>query len=646
MSIFDYFKKNKNENESVNGFEALEQPVGEERINQLNEILNRYKSGKANTEKRALENYKYYKLRQWELMRDGKDKKAQQVEPKSAWLFNAIANKHADAMDNFPSPNILPREENDKAEAKRLSSIVPVILDQCEFEQTYSDAWWDKIVTGTAVYGVFWDGNKLNGLGDIDIQRINLLNLYWEPGITDIQQSRYVFHVELADNESLLSQYPQLKDKLGGGSKTSAKYEYDESVDTTDKSQVVDCYYKVQKGNKTILHYIKYVNSVVLFATENSDEYKETGWYEHGQYPFVFDTLFPNAGTPAGFGYIDIGRDAQNYIDRVGQAILKNTLIGATPRFFAPNNSNVNEEEYADLTKGIVHCNGQAGDIQPIVTKGLDGAYINVLDGKINELKEVTGNRDISTGGTASGVTAASAIAAMQEAGSKLSRDASKAAYRAYKQLILLIIELIRQFYDVSRSFRITGENGDYQFETFSNENIRPQPQGEIANDGTVMPEMGVDVLERIPLFDVEITAQKQSPYSKMSQNELALQLYQLGFFNPELADQALSCLDMMDFDRKDSVIQKISNNSQLLQALVNTQQQALALAQMVDEDRGSNIAQEMAMGINGAMSEPVTRGNIQPNVADKQALGGEGISESNTTKKARQHTAEMTNPT
>ena len=51
--------------------------------------------------------------------------------------------------------------------------------------------------------------------------------------------------------------------------------------------------------------------------------------------------------------------------------------------------------------------------------------------------------------------------------------------------------------------------------------------------------------------FDVEITAQKQSPYTKMAQNELALQFYSAGFFNPQMADQALACLDMMDFPRK-----------------------------------------------------------------------------------------------
>ena len=98
-------------------------------------------------------------------------------EPASAWLFNSIANKHADAMDNYPEPVILPREYNDKDEAKALSSILPVILERNDFEKTYSDAWWYKLKTGTACYGVFWNNRLEKGKGDSDIKQIASLEL-------------------------------------------------------------------------------------------------------------------------------------------------------------------------------------------------------------------------------------------------------------------------------------------------------------------------------------------------------------------------------------------------------------------------------------------------------------------------------------
>ena len=623
---------------AMDGFKALAQVIGREQIQAAQQTLNKYKEGKANLEQRIVENEQWFKLRHWECMRKSE---TNQVEPSSGWLFNSIANKHADAMDNFPSPNVLPREEGDKSEAEMLSSIIPVILEQNDFEETYDNVWDYKLKAGTGIYGVFWDKEKMNGLGDITIRKVDIINLFWESGITDIQRSRNLFHVELADNDLLLGAYPQLEGKLGNSTMDISKYIYDDSVDTNNKSAVVDWYYKKRNAQgKIVLHYCKYVNDVVLFATENDPEYAERGWYDHGLYPFVFDPLFSVEGTPCGFGYIDVGKSAQEYIDRGNQAIMQNMLANAKPRHFIRGDGSVNEEEYADLSKDFIHVDGNLGQdsILPVQGKPLNDIYVQVINNKIDELKEVTGNRDISTGGTTSGVTAASAIAAMQEAGSKLSRDNNKASYRAFRKVCLMVIELIRQFYDIPRCFRIMGENGAARFVQYSNAGISPQFQG---------IEMGVDMGYRVPLFDIEITAQKQSPYSKMSQNELALQFYSAGFFNPQMADQALACLDMMDFDRKQFIMQKIAQNGGMYQQMLMMQQQMLQMAQVIDQAKGTNMAEQVAAGITGGVA-PAPMGGEDPgaNVDETEALGGNEKSEASNTKKARQRVAESTDPT
>lgn len=640
MALFDFLKKGAPPTAQGMPMGAVKQPIGKKQVQEAYQTLLKYKQGKANLEQKIVDNEQWYKIRHWECMRD----KKKDVQPASAWLFNCIANKHADAMDNFPSPNILPREEGDKGEAEMLSSIVPVVLDQNEFEQTYSDVWHYKLKAGTGVYGVFWDNTKLNGLGDISIRKVDLINLFWESGITDIQKSRNVFHVELADNDLLVGSYPQLAGKLSGSTIDVNKYVYDDAVDTSNKSAVIDWYYKKNQNGRTVLHYCKFVNDEVLFATENNPQFAERGWYDDGEFPFIFDVLFPVEGSPAGFGYIDIGKDAQTYIDRGDQAIMMNMLANAKPRHFIRDDGSVNEEEYADMSKDFIHVDGSLGQdsILPVQGKPLNDIYVTVKNNKIDELKETTGNRDISTGGTTSGVTAASAIAAMQEAGSKLSRDNSKSAYRAYRKMILMVIERIRQFYDMPRCFRIIGENGTARFVEYSNANLQASP---------ITTEFGIEMGGRKPLFDIEVTAQKQSPYSKMAQNELALQFYQAGFFNPQMSDQALACLDMMDFDRKQFIMQKIAQNGTMYQQILMMQQQMLAMAQIVDKHEGSNLAQQIAAGITGGVApSPIggASGNAPAeNVEHTEALGGkEGTKESSTTKKARQRVAESTDPT
>lgn len=607
--------------------------IDSDRVREATRILNEYKKSKANLDAKIIDNEQWYKLRHWDQMRKSKNEgKEDEVEPVSAWLFNVLANKHADAMDNFPSPNVLPREEGDKNEAKVLSSILPVILDQNGFKKTYSKVMHHKIRSGTGAYGIYWDATKHNGIGDIAINRVDVLNLYWEPGITDIQESKNLFHTTLVDNDILEQSYPQLKGQLKTSSIDVKKYLYDDTVDNNNKSVVVDWYYKIFDGTKSILHYCKYVNDTVLYATENetqpfTDELgniikppmSEVGLYEHGKYPFVFDVLFTMEGTPAGFGYIDVGMHPQEYIDRGDQAIMENMLANAKPRFFGKEGAGINVDEFMDLRNPIVHVQGSLeGAVSPIPHTPFPSIYLEVKNSKIDELKETTGNRDVATGGTSGGVTAASAIAAQMEASSKLSRNSNGESYEAFKEVCLIVIELIRQFYDIPRFFRVMGDGGVESFVEYSNSKLVPQAQGD---------EMGVQTGTRLPLFDIEVTAQKQSPYTKMAQNELALQFYQLGFFNPQMADQALACLEMMDFDRKSEVMNRIAQNGAMFQQILMLQAQLSAL-------------QGQAQGV-----APNGNGNV--NVEQTEALGGkEGGKESSVTKKARERVAGLTDPT
>ena len=562
--------------------------IGQDEICKAREILQKYKAGKANLEARIIENEQWWKLRHWEQIRGNKPPK--DIEPTSAWLFNSIANKHADAMDNYPEPCVLPREEGDRQDAQTLSSILPVILEQNQYEQVYSDVWWYKLKTGTGVKGIFWDTRKSGGLGDIAIEKVDLLSLFWEPGITDIQKSRHLFHVQLVDNELLEGQYPQLKGKLGQSSMEVAQYIYDDAVDTSEKSAVVDWYYRLWDGSRQVLHYVKFVNNEVLFASENEKDYRERGFYDHGKYPFVFDTLFVEEGTPAGFGYIDIMKDTQMYIDKLGQATMKSMLMSSKKRYFIRQDGSVNEQEFANWDNELIHVQGNLGEdsIRELAPNPIGNINVQMMQLKIDELKETSGNRDFSQGGTSSGVTAASAIAALQEAGSKLSRDMLKSSYRAFTQECYLILELIRQFYDEPRQFRITGQMGQEAFVSYDNGGIRPQEQG---------MAFGEDLGMRMPVFDIKVRAQKSNAFSRVSQNEMAKEFYGMGFFNPQYADQALSCMEMMDFEGKDMVMQRIAQNGTMFQQL---QQMQMQMEQMAALMQAAGLVPPMAGAADG----------------------------------------------
>ena len=524
--------------------------IGTEEVRRAADILRRYHAGKRQLEQRIIDNEQFWKLRHWQQMeKTGQGGNPADPQPTSGWLVNCILSKHADAMDCYPEPTVLPREPGDREEAGKLTRILPVILKKNGFKRTYSSAWWYKLKSGCAVYGVFWDAGKLNGLGDISIRRMDLLNLFWEPGVTDIQDSPHFFSTELQDREVLEERYPQAKGKADRGGWTLSRYLYDDAVDTSGKVLVVDWYYHTRENGRRVLQYCKFVGDTVLYATENDPDMRNRGWYDHGRYPFVFDVLFPEEGTPAGYGYVDLCKSPQKQIDLMNQAILKNTLASATPRFFVRSDGAVNENEYADWTRPFVHTNGNLGSdsIAPIQTAGLDSVYVAILQSKIAEMKETAGNRDVANGGTAGGVTAATAIAALQEAGGKLSRNMIDDGYEAFSDVVTLCIELIRQFYSLPRQFRLLGVMGQEEFVSYDSRGLQPQA----VDDGVVSGY-------RVPEFDLEVSAQDENPYKTMEYNQLALQLFQMGFFRADMADQALRCLELMDFKNKDRLMSSI----------------------------------------------------------------------------------------
>lgn len=611
-------------------------PIGENEIKKASEVMKKYHDGKKSLENRIIANEEYWKQKHWEQIRN---KKSGDPEPTTAWLFNSIANKHAAAMDNYPEPNVLAREEGDKHDAKMLSDIIPVVLEQADFEQVYNDVWWYKLIKGTGIYGVFWDKSLDNGLGNINIKKMDILNLFWEPGIQDIQKSRNFFSVNLVDKDILEQQYDFLQGKLSSGTLDISNYLYDDTVDTTDKTIVVDWYYKKFKNGNQVVHYCKYVEGHVLYATENDPNLADTGLYNHGKYPFVFDVLFPEEGVPAGFGYVDVIKDTQMYIDKLNQVILKNALMASRPRYFASDNADINIEEFADWEKDFVHVSGSHLDdtkIKQIVVNPLDSVYLNILQNKIEELKETSGNRDFSQGGTTSGVTAASAIAALQEAGGKLDRDSIKSAYRSFTEICYICVELIRQFYDEPRKFRIVGERGAEEYITYSNQNIKPQMQGNLA---------GINLGSRMPVFDIKITAARKSTFSRISQNELAKEMYGMGFFNPEVSDQVLCCLDMMDFEGKDIMVRKIEQNGTLMKTVQELQGMCSKLAAIVDMQNGTSILSGFAETLGIQTKQPSKDTQQNGNGIDSLGMTVKTTEENTTVDKAKEKAMNVNTP-
>lgn len=592
-----------------------------DKVSEVLQILHEYKDGKTTVDMKATENQEWWRLRHWNVIQGKTEAGKAKVEVGSAWAVNSILNKHADFMDSFPKANVLAREADDEEEAQILSKILPAIEEHTDAEQVYNTAGYDFLIDGTAITAVLWDPMAHDGMGDIKKTNVDIHNVFWQPGIEDIQQSKYFFDVSVADVNDVKLQYPDIAEKIGGGKQGFiTEYIHDDNINHQNDIEIINCYYKKLEMRpviinidpqtvathltpREILHMAIIIGDQCVFCSEDNPEYQD-GFYKHGKYPYVFRKCFPVKDSPCGFGYLDIMKYPQRDIDKLDQAIMKNTMMKAKPRWWVKKNADINKEAFADWNEEIVEVgSGDLGSaVQQMDVDTLPAIVETHLEAKIDELKEISGNRDFSQGSTASGVTAASAIAALQEAGSKLSRDINKAMYRGSREEYYLEIELIRQFYTEPRTFRIDDGTGRYEYMDYSNVNIAPQD--------ITTPE---GTRHKKSIFDLEVSAEKQSPFSRASQNETAKELYQMGMFSPDNATPALVCLDMMEFEGKEKIKQQIQQNDTFMQQFQQMQQLIIQLSPeaavqmgLVDPNQ-LMMAQNANNGVLGVSEEGTT---------------------------------------
>jgi len=594
-------------------------------------LYSQYRSDKSDYDGRLVENNEWYATRHYEIIKADfglKDSTEPKIAPVSNYLFSTLSTKHASMMDHYPGSNFLPEEKDDIEEAKRLTNIVPIIYKRAEFKEEYRRSMWTMLKSGSLFWCAYWDEEAEDGLGDIKVKKIDPLRIYFNWQQSNIQNSEAIITWSEMPESTFKRTY-----KVDGATATATGTDIDRYKYEKERARnriIFDAYYKDENGN---VQFMKWSGGDILYWSvddENHPEYKENGYYEMGIYPIVHVLMFPEEEIPVGFGYVDVLKNPQTYIDLMDKEFLRNIARSAKQRYVV--NKTADPQLKADLMNyatDVVEYKG-AGTVKdaimPIQDRELSGNAISYRDRKIEELKETSNTGEFARGETGGGVTAATAIMALQEASNKIDRDVVDAVYEGKLKLDYIIIGLIRQFYGIKRSFRIakpaagirdkttrqavekagvnniiteSPEEQGYDFVEYDNEGLKPKEvvQGEFA-------------YQRTPHFDIEIRPEKESPYARAATNETAKELLNMGFFRPDMAEQALIALSMMSFDGKEDIMIQIQAQSQMfqqLQAMQQLNQQLAADNQMLGEaTEDMNEAVKGQLGINLLDSSPV----------------------------------------
>ena len=95
-----------------------------------------------------------------------------------------------------------------------------------------------------------------------------------------------------------------------------------------------------------------------------------------------------------------------------------------------------------------------------------------------------------------------------------------------------------------------------------------------------------------------------------------------MGFFRPDLSDQALAALEMMDFEGIDKVRERIAQNGTMYQQLMQLQQQMVQLASIVDAQNGTTITQGFLQSNAGVQGSPIAPASDGADSAEDGVMG------------------------
>ena len=540
--------------------------------------------------------------------------------PPSTALMSSIDNVIADQIDNMPEALLIPEREETAVSAEEMTDIVSFVMYQAGWPGKYQKLMEDAATVGTGIAEVLWDEDACDGEGMVNVLVWHPEDFYPDPQYEDIQDGRAVFKVTHTTVAWVEEHYPDVKGYVREDEYTRVGEQALIEAPMGDKKvTLIEYWYKKydQEKRRYHVHMAQLAGGALLFSTETDfgvdkkGEYKE-GVYAHGQYPFTFFKYRDVYGRPFGTGLVHDYKDSQNAIDRYQKYIDDNARESSVQKKFIRKGS-IDPNAIADASQEIIEYNG--GDIRQdlttVQTNPLNGQVYQMMVYLADTMKQDSGQNQFSRGEGGMGVTAASAIQALQEAGGKITRMHTEKFKDAFREMIEQVLWVLSEYMDPNRQLRIVGG-----WDSTGNMKDRLVQ--------LVAPKAEGDKLPK-PAYHVRVQVQKNNPLQIQASNELLMQASQVcaQYGNPLPPETFISLLQ--GYPNKSSILKAVQANSQIQQQMQQMQAQIEQLSAQLAQQKKANAGYLKALSTPGGGAAQKQMEQQAPNYgAMMNALGEE----------------------
>ncbi len=507
--------------------------------------------------------------------------------PASNTLNSCIDNVIADQIDNMPEAKLVPEREETANSAEEMSDIVAYALYHAEWPDVYQQLMEDAAVTGTGVAQTFWDEDLEDGEGMVNVLAWHPEDFYPDPMYENIQDGRGCFKVTRTTVAWVCEHYPHAAGYVKGDDSARPEDRADptfEAPEGDEPTTLIEFWYKRYdaKARRYRVHMAQLAGQALLYSTElgfggaGKNEYRE-GVYAHGQYPFVLFRYRKVFRRPFGTGLVHDYRETQNAIDRYAKYIDDNARESSVQRHFVRSGSGINAEDVADYSKTVIEWDG--ADIrevlQTVQAAPLNNQVYQIMNYHVDTMKQDCGQNQFTRGEGGLGVTAATAIQALQEAGGKITRWHTEQFKSAFRDLVVQIMWLMSEYLTPERKLMIVGGwdstgNMDKRLVSLS----APPTEG--------------DAMKR-PAYSVRVQVQRNNPLQIQADNEFLQQVAQVcAQYGQPLPPETVIRL-MEGYRTKSSVLRAVEENSQTKAYIAQLEQQLKQMSAQLDVQKRAN---------------------------------------------------------
>lgn len=583
--------------------------------------------------KRAYELYDFFReqlreeheeMRSARAMRQLRQDEKSYTSPASNTLNSCIDNVIADQIDNMPEAKLVPEREETAQYAEEMSDVIAYLLYQSNWQEIYRGVMEDAVVTGTGIVETLWDDDAEDGEGMARVIQWHPEDFYPDPAYENIQNGRGVFKATRTTVAWVDEHYPHAKGYVRADRTTQQDDYWNPMYESPGEDQpttILEFWYKRwdAEKRKNRVHKAILAGRALLYSTELSfggpkkDEYKE-GVYAHGRYPFELFKYRDVFRRPFGTGLVHDYRDTQLAIDRYQKYIDDNARESACQRYFIRESSGLTADEVADMSKRVLTWKGN--DIREVLqisqAAPLNGQVYQIMNYMVDTMKQDCGQNQFTRGEGGLGVTAATAIQALQEAGGKITRMHTESFKASFRNMVEQLMWTVSEYMSADRQFYIVG--GWDSSENMKNRLIKlaaPNKEGD-------------EMLK--PAYAVRVQVQRNNPLQIQADNEFLMQVSQVcAQAGQPLPPETVVRL-MEGYRTKSSVLKAVLENSMVraqmaqmeaqIQQLTGQLQAAHAVAESDAKALGTpSIARQAEQGANYA---PLLESGQEAEVAEE----------------------------